>query len=332
MKIRNFHILTIRWVRSLPTMRTVLWLTTARWWSTAMTTSCCTCSPSKAWYLAAKVLPERATPTIISNWLLGLYPCDAECKVYIPCSAALALCFVFLHIPKALSGCSACNWTAPQSHWFHPSPFLSDLFKNRPPFPYSYILNMSEQPVFRFSPDVMRVFLHRIASLEQFLRDKAHYFRTDMVRCGFLLLCFEIANGSLRYTEEPDAGGEKRFFIRFVQILQHVREEHSVNYYASQLCITPNTWTGLSGKFRTGPLWIGSIRCWPERSPKCSKRRMIPCRRSPTGSVSPIRRPWPNSSNGRKASRRRNTANNVRRDVPEDSESHAIRKNRCLPM
>lgn len=144
-------------------------------------------------------------------------------------------------------------------------PFLSDLFKNRPPFPYSYILNMSEQPVFRFSPDVMRVFLHRIASLEQFLRDKAHYFRTDMVRCGFLLLCFEIANGSLRYmggcTEEPDAGGKKRFFIRFVQMLQHVREEHSVNYYASQLCITPQYLNRIVREIshRTASDWINTM-------------------------------------------------------------------------
>lgn len=144
-------------------------------------------------------------------------------------------------------------------------PFLSDLFKNRPPFPYSYILNMSEQPVFRFSSDIMRIFLHRIESLERILHDKTHYFRTEMVRYEFMLLCFEIANGSLRYmggcTEDPDAGGKKRFFIRFVQMLQHVREEHAVNYYASQLCITPQYLNRIVREIshRTVSEWINTM-------------------------------------------------------------------------
>lgn len=143
--------------------------------------------------------------------------------------------------------------------------FLSDLFKNRPPFPYTYILNRNEQPVSRFGPGEMRSLLHGIELLDRVLRDRTHYFRTEMVRYGFMLLCFEIANASLDLlggcADEPDAGGKKRFFVRFVRMLQHVREEHSVNYYASQLCITPQYLNRIVREIshRTASEWIHTM-------------------------------------------------------------------------
>ncbi len=122
--------------------------------------------------------------------------------------------------------------------------FLEDLIKNQPPFPHSYMQKMNESPVWVIPESDRGDYLDRLATIGSVLHDTTHRFQPEMLRSAFWMFLLDVANTYLQRAETcSDEGGPDRMrslFLRFMHMLpRHVCENHSVGFYASQLCITP---------------------------------------------------------------------------------------------
>lgn len=122
--------------------------------------------------------------------------------------------------------------------------FLANLIKNRPPFPFSYMLEMSEKPVRIISESDRATYMKRLSIIEDVMREPSHHFRTEMLKSALWMFLLDVSNIYLHQEESrsENLGTDhlRNIFLRFMQLLpKHVREEHTVGFYASQLCITP---------------------------------------------------------------------------------------------
>lgn len=122
--------------------------------------------------------------------------------------------------------------------------FITSLLKNTPPFPPSYVLKIKAWPVSVLTSETVQLFLKRIEDIVEILKDDTHHFRTEMLKCTLWIFMMDIANEHIRQESEsgkPAATGRKDIlFKQFIRLLiAHIRKEHSVGWYASQLCVTP---------------------------------------------------------------------------------------------
>lgn len=84
----------------------------------------------------------------------------------------------------------------------------------------------------------------RIAAIESVLQNHTHYFRLEMLRSTFWMLLLDIANTYLHHAEndrtQKESGRMRDIFEHFISLLpRHIMESHTVGFYASKLCITP---------------------------------------------------------------------------------------------
>lgn len=124
------------------------------------------------------------------------------------------------------------------------APFITSLLKNTPPFPPSYVLKIKVWPVSVISPETVRLFMGRIECMVEIFADENHRFRTEMLKCSLWMFMMDMANEHIcqeaRSGEPAEAGRKHLLFKQFIRlVLAHIREEHSVGWYASQLCVTP---------------------------------------------------------------------------------------------
>lgn len=129
-------------------------------------------------------------------------------------------------------------------HLFFTERFLGSLIKNHPPFPFSYMLEMNESPVFHVSEEFIDTYRSRLAMIESALRNSSHHFQPEMLRSAFWMFLLDVADAYMHRADsrlDGSVSGQMRMlFLRFMHLLpRYVREEHSVGFYASQLCITP---------------------------------------------------------------------------------------------
>lgn len=122
--------------------------------------------------------------------------------------------------------------------------FLEALIKNQPPFPISYMQQMNESPVWVISESDRAGYFDRLATIGSVMRNTSHLFQSEMLRSAFWMFLLEVANSYIQRAETcSDEEGPDRMrsiFLRFMHMLpRYVREKHSVGFYASQLCITP---------------------------------------------------------------------------------------------
>lgn len=123
-------------------------------------------------------------------------------------------------------------------------PFITSLLKNTPPFPPSYVLKIKVWPVFVLPSETVQLFLKRIENIVEILKDNAHHFQTEMLKCALWIFMMDIANEHIRQESESgkfaETGRKNILFKQFIRLLlTHIREEHSVGWYALQLCVTP---------------------------------------------------------------------------------------------
>lgn len=123
-------------------------------------------------------------------------------------------------------------------------PFVTSLLKNTPPFPPSYVLKIKVWPVFVLSSEIVQLFLKRIECIVEIFKDNAHHFQTEMLKCALWMFMMDIANEHIRQESEngklAETGRKNILFKQFIRLLlAHIREEHTVGWYASQLCVTP---------------------------------------------------------------------------------------------
>lgn len=123
-------------------------------------------------------------------------------------------------------------------------PFITSLLKNTPPFPPSYVLKIKVWPVFVLPSETVQLFLKRIDSIVEIFKDNTHHFQTEMLKCALWIFMMDMANEHIRQENEngelAETGRKNILYKQFIRLLlAHIREEHTVGWYASQLCVTP---------------------------------------------------------------------------------------------
>lgn len=83
-----------------------------------------------------------------------------------------------------------------------------------------------------------------MSSIVESLKDESHHFYTEMMSCTLRIYMMDIANEFIRQENEGGTQMEvsrKHILVKqFIGLLlAHIKEEHSANWYASQLCVTP---------------------------------------------------------------------------------------------
>ncbi len=127
---------------------------------------------------------------------------------------------------------------------FFTNSFITSLLKDTPPFPPSYILKIKKNPTAILSEETAHLFLKRIEEIEEILSDPTHHFCTEKARCVLQMFMMDMANEYLlqehEATDYADMNRQNMLFQQFIKLIfAHIRETHSVGWYASQLCITP---------------------------------------------------------------------------------------------
>lgn len=78
----------------------------------------------------------------------------------------------------------------------------------------------------------------------EIFKDNTHHFQAEMLRCTLWMFMMDMANEHIRQEiergEYAETGRKNVLFKQFIRLLlTHIQEEHSVGWYASQLCVTP---------------------------------------------------------------------------------------------
>ena len=121
--------------------------------------------------------------------------------------------------------------------------YIEELMRYNPPFPVSYVMKIRKSPVEIMKGDMPRLFSYRLDCIENVCMDESHVFSNEMIKCALWLFLMDIANVQIRQEEQEKAAGnserKKELFIRFTRLLSaHVVREHTVGFYASELCVT----------------------------------------------------------------------------------------------
>ena len=124
------------------------------------------------------------------------------------------------------------------------APFITSLLKNTPPFPPSYVLKVKVWPVSVMFSGTIETLLKRVESMVEIFKDNTHHFQAEMLRCTLWMFMMDMANEHIRQEiergEYAETGRKNVLFKQFIRLLlTHIHEEHSVGWYASQLCVTP---------------------------------------------------------------------------------------------
>lgn len=94
------------------------------------------------------------------------------------------------------------------------------------------------------SPTGIKLFLQRIEAILGIFADHTHRFQAEMVKCALWMFMMDMANEYIRQEDESkehiEKGRRNTLFKQFIKLLfTDVREGHSVSWYASKLCVTP---------------------------------------------------------------------------------------------
>ena len=121
--------------------------------------------------------------------------------------------------------------------------YTRELLRYNPPFPISYVMKLRKNPVETMKRDLLRLFSYKLNCIENACMDESHLFRNEMIRCALWMFLMDIANVHIRQEEQEKTGGQterqKELFMRFMQLLPaHIVREHTVGFYASELCVT----------------------------------------------------------------------------------------------
>lgn len=121
--------------------------------------------------------------------------------------------------------------------------YPNELLKYNPPFPFSYVMKLRKNPIEIMKPEIMRLFSYKLDCIENACMNEQHIFRNEMIKCSLWMFLMDIANVHIRQEEQEKGNGQterkKELFMRFMQLLSaYVAHERSVDFYASELCIT----------------------------------------------------------------------------------------------
>ena len=123
--------------------------------------------------------------------------------------------------------------------------YIATLFKNKPPFSVSYVLNKKINPLSTMDAEHAKLILRQLDDIQQTFATPSHTFRESLLKCKAWIFFMEIANIFIRNEKEEEEEAlfktdrKRMLFIRFLKLLENrIKKEHSVDFYASELCIT----------------------------------------------------------------------------------------------
>lgn len=122
--------------------------------------------------------------------------------------------------------------------------YIFNLQNNRQPLPFTSQIGIRKEPVKTLTPNILRLFLHRIDIIREACRAEEHLFRDEMIRLANRMFLLDFAHTCIKRQNEmkPDArpGRRHELFYEFTKLLPlHAAREHTVGFYASRLCVTP---------------------------------------------------------------------------------------------
>jgi AraC family transcriptional activator of pobA len=122
--------------------------------------------------------------------------------------------------------------------------FMRDIFKSGPPYPMAYLSKLIIEPQTPFKLSDTERFSGLLDQLENIIVRRDHHFYEDLVMCGLRMLLIELGNevfNSPFGTENgKDSDIKKELLSRFMELLdKNVSQHHTVNYFASELCVSP---------------------------------------------------------------------------------------------
>lgn len=129
---------------------------------------------------------------------------------------------------------------------FFKKEYIHSLFKRKPPFPPSYVFEIRNNPVYIIGERELSCLIHCQDDVGQALENKQHRYQTDILQYRVMILFLEAANiylnkkGKYELPSEMDNTQKQKLFFDFVkQIPLYIRNEHTVEFYASMMCVTP---------------------------------------------------------------------------------------------
>lgn len=122
--------------------------------------------------------------------------------------------------------------------------YTHSIIRHKPPLPHSYAFEIRKNPVYIIEEREIPRLIHSLDDVRHTLENKQHHFQLSMLRYRILILLMEIADIYLTCKRElPSESNNSRktkLFLCFVkQIALHIHQEHTVDFYASLMCVTP---------------------------------------------------------------------------------------------
>lgn len=124
--------------------------------------------------------------------------------------------------------------------------YLSKLFKKEPPFPISYTMDIMQNPVYAIEASSVPPIIKNFDDVEQVLRHPLHYYQKEMLKCRMWTLLLQMCEAVLQKAQKEEtktkevSDRRKVQFKQFMALLrEHVEQEHTVNFYADRMNVTP---------------------------------------------------------------------------------------------
>lgn len=123
--------------------------------------------------------------------------------------------------------------------------YLLELFKNRPPLPLSYAMDIMQNPVYMIENSFIVSIIKCLDDIEQTMANPLHHFQDSMLKCKISVLLLQMSEILLYKTQKEkrksrESDRKRTLFAQFMKLLsEYVKEEHTVNFYASRLNVTP---------------------------------------------------------------------------------------------
>lgn len=114
------------------------------------------------------------------------------------------------------------------------------------PLPLSYAMDIMQNPVYMIENSFIVSIIKCLDDIEQTMANPLHHFQDSMLKCKISRAASTdvgniIAQNAKRKKEKAGNQDRKRtLFAQFMKLLsEYVKEEHTVNFYASRLNVTP---------------------------------------------------------------------------------------------
>ncbi|MGM9738030.1 MAG: helix-turn-helix domain-containing protein [Candidatus Cryptobacteroides sp.] len=118
--------------------------------------------------------------------------------------------------------------------------FIMKLLKNTPPFEASYITRIKLEPVIHLDVRHMMLVGKRMCDVLLVMENEEHIFRNEMLGCSLRIMLMDIGNIFSTEYVATAADRKMQIFQRFIRLLHtDVHKRHTVGWYATKLCITP---------------------------------------------------------------------------------------------